>query len=140
LSHLGAEDALMSLLDRFRRSPDAKTHVVEVKGTTKLPPLLTVGSALRRRPTREMGGSHLRNDQPPKRGMWVVYSGRTGIVKDLEPGDIYTVMLVDEEGFNAIELHVPGAQLRQAWYEDIPEGRRPPLEHAVRFGYHRTPK
>ncbi len=133
----------MGLLDRFRRpqrSPDAKKHVVNPAGSTKLPSHLTLVSQLRRRATKDRSGTHLRDDQPPKRGMWVVYADRTGILTDLEPGDVYTVMLVDDRGLNALEVHAPGSQLRQAWFEEIPQARRPKYDDAVKLGYHARPK
>jgi len=131
----------MSLRDRVNAflNPEARRHVVDVRGSTKLPSHLTAVSGLRRRPTRDHTGSHLRDDQPPKRGMWVSYSGRTGILTDLEPGDVASVMLVDDAGLNALAIHVPAAQLRQAWFEEIPAPRRPKYEDAVRFGYHTRP-
>lgn len=132
----------MGWRDLLRQKPTEppRQHVVDpVRGSTKLPTHLTAVSGLRRRPTTTAAGSLLRNDQAPKRGMWVVYSQRTGILTDLEPGDVATVMLVDDLGMNALEVHVPAAQLRQAWFEEIPAPRRPKYEDAVRFGYHARP-
>lgn len=129
----------MSIFDRFRKSPDARAHVVEAKGGAKIPAHIAMASGLRRRPATSHEGTLLANDQAPKRGMWVVYSGRTGILTNLETGDVATVMLVDEQGFNSLEIHVPAGQLRQAWFEEIPEARRPAYKDAVRFGYHARP-
>lgn len=115
-------------------SESAVTHRVEISGGRQPPRELRSASHLRRRATSRFGG-----DQSPKRGMWVAYDGRTGILKDLEPGDVATVMLVDDLGCNVLEIHAPAAQLRQAWYEEIPAGRRPDYEHAAAFGYVRAP-
>lgn len=135
----------MSLKQRIHGflHPNAQARVVTPSGSlgggTKVPAHAAGASALRRRPTMHLHGTLIRNDQPPKRGMWVVYQQRTGILTMLELGDVATVMLVDELGLNAIEVHVPAKDLRQAWFEEIPEPRRPPYEDAVRFGYHARP-
>jgi hypothetical protein len=130
---------MFNFLERFRpapqRSPDARTHVVNVTGGRQIPKELRHSSQLRRRPV-----PHFNGEQSPKRGMWVVYQGRTGILTDLEAGDIATVMIVDsEEGTNVLEVHCPAAELRQAYHEEIPEKRRPHPDHSVKFGYTRRP-
>lgn len=109
--------------------------VVTPQGGSRIPAHVAFGSALRRRPTQTEHGSHLLSDQHPKRGMWVVYSGRTGILTNLEPGDIATVILVDHQGLNNFEVHVAAKELRQAYFQEIPEPRRPEYKDAVRFGY-----
>jgi hypothetical protein len=112
-----------------------RTHVVVPSGGTQIPAHVVSASYLRRRPT-----VHVANEQPPKRGMWVVLGDRVGILKNIEAGDIATVMIVDDQGLNVVELHAPGANLRQAWYEEIPAARRPDYERAQRFGYHARPQ
>jgi len=120
---------------RPKKSPDAKVHVVHTTGGgRKLDPQVIAVSQLRRRQTIQ--GSY---PAPPKKGMWVVYEHKTGILITIEPGDVATVMLVDDVGHNVVEIHVPAVNLRQAWFEEIPEARRPALELAQRFGYHPRP-
>jgi hypothetical protein len=72
--------------------------------------------------------------------MWVRYGNQTGIIQKLTAGDTYTVMLVDSRGENLEQIRVNGADLRQAYYEEIPPARRRPLEEAITFGYHPSPK
>lgn len=68
--------------------------------------------------------------------MWVRWQNRTGILTNIEPGDIATVMIVDDiKGENVIEVHQPCNMLRQAYFEEIPTARRPDLKHAAKFGY-----
>lgn len=93
-------------------------------GARQIPAALRHGSALQ----RHHGG-------PPGRGMWVVYEARTGILTALEHGDIATVMLVDEHGCNMLEVHAPAEKLRQAYFEEIPEKRRPDEAVARGMGY-----
>jgi hypothetical protein len=127
----------MSLLDRFRRDASSPVQQLSVTAQTapRIPTHVAMTSALRRRATRTEHGSQLRDDQAPKRGMWVMYQQRCGILTNLEAGDVATVMLVDDLGLNAIEIHVPAKELRQAFFEEIPEPRRPTYAAAVRFGY-----
>lgn len=119
--------------------PNAQTRVVTPAGNIsgKFPEHVSAVSSLRRRTTISAQGSVLvPHEQAPKRGMWVHYQGRTGILTNLEAGDIATVMLVDDEkGENVLEVHAPCSQLRQAFFEEIPQGRRPKYADAVRFGY-----
>jgi hypothetical protein len=115
-------------------SPDARAHVVHPAGGREIPSHVRNASALRRRvhPSHPL-------EQAPKRGMWVVHQGRTGILTHLEPGDVATVMLVDDLGHNIIEIHVPAPLLRQAYFEEIPERRRLEYHEAQHFGYTRRP-
>lgn len=116
-------------------SPDVRTHVVNATGGRQLAAELRAGSALRRRTT-----PHFQDDQAPKRGMWVRYQDHTGILTNLEPGDVATVMIVDDmDGHNVLEMHVPATQLRQAYHDEIPVKRRPEPEHSAKFGYVRRP-
>lgn len=92
-----------------------------------------INSRLRRRATSMIG-----SEQPPSRGMWVHWQGRTGILTNLEPGDIATVMLVDDtKGENVLETHVHANELRQAYFEEIPKSRRPKADLAAALGYTR---
>lgn len=92
-----------------------------------------INSQLRRRATSLVG-----SEQPPARGMWVRWQGRTGILTDLEAGDVATVMLVDDhKGENVLEVHAPAGDIRQAFYEEIPAKRRPHEAHAAALGYTR---
>jgi len=124
-------------------NPDAVTHVVNPKGllNAKFQPHVAASSSIRRRTTMTEHGSVLRPDeQHPKRGMWVRYGNRTGILTNLEAGDIATVMLVDDQdGTNSLEVHTPGSQIRQAYFEELPVARRPSYADAARFGYVRKP-
>ena len=108
-----------------------RSRIVIPSGGAQIPEYVAAGSKLRRRPT-----AHMAQDQAPRRGMWVVYQSRVGILTNLEPGDVATVMLVDDAGRNSLEIHAQAAALRQAWFEEIPEPRRPMYEDAERFGYH----
>lgn len=135
----------MSIRQRINAflNPDAKTHTVNPTGSLsgRFAPQVAATSALRRRTTRSAVGSILvAHEQEPKRGMWVVYGARTGILTQLEVGDVATVMLVDGQGFNSVEVHVPAKDLRQAWFEEIPAARRPDYDHASRAGYYTRPK
>jgi hypothetical protein len=135
----------MSLRDRVHAfmHPDAKTHTVNPTGSLsgRFAPQVVATSSLRRRTTRSGAGSILvAHEQEPKRGMWVMYGERIGILTKLELGDVATVMLVDEKGLNKIEVHVPAKDLRQAWFEEIPAARRPDYDHASRAGYYTRPK
>lgn len=115
--------------------PDARTHAVEITGGRQIPAALRAESALRRRATSFHAG-----DQHPKRGMWVIWQNRPGILTNIERGDIGTVMLVDDvNGENLLEVHQPCSALRQAYFEEIPTKRRPDLKRALQFGYTQRP-
>lgn len=131
----------MGLMDRFRamavgdsprdRHVEAKQRAVTPSGGRQIDDDLRATSALKRR---------LANDRRPKRGMWVWYkqAERIGILTNMEPGDICTVMLVDpKDGTNVLEIHLNGAELRQAYYDEIPEARRPSLKDCESLGYGR---
>lgn len=118
-----------------KKTSNAQVHRPAIVGGRQIDPGLRLMSSLRRRSTQ-----HVLTEQAPKRGMWVRYDERTGILTDLEPGDVATVMIVDQaDGTNVVEIHVPATKLRQAWFEEIPETRRPTEESAIKFGYHRRP-
>jgi hypothetical protein len=70
-------------------------------------------------------------DREPKRGMWVRWGDRVGILTNLEPGDIATVMCVDSHGDNALEIHCTASELRQAYYNEIPRNRISHLSEEV---------
>lgn len=118
----------------------ARQHIVNVGAPSRLSPIIANGSALRRRAARSPAGVVLAGEQSPKRGMWVMYQRRIGILTALEPGDVATVMLVDDKGLNALEVHAPARELRQAWFDEIPSARRPAWRDAVTLGYDREPK
>jgi len=122
-------DVIMDLLKLFSKQ---KTMEVYPSGGQSVPSHVAIGSALKRRPTSRFG-----NDQSPKRGMWVVYKGKVGILKMIEVGDVATVTLVDALGLGESEIHVPADQLRQAYLDEIPEPRRPSLKVAATFGYYK---
>lgn len=115
----------------FKRSPEARVHRPEIAGGRQIPAGIRQASALKRRATTQFAG-----DQSPRRGMWVRYQGRTGILTNIESGDVATVMLVDDDrGENVLEVHAPCADLRQAHYEELPAARRPSEVEAAKFGY-----
>lgn len=109
-----------------------RVQTVVARGGRNIPLVLRTASALRRRAT-----SNMSTEQHPKRGMWVVLETQTGILTNLEPGDVATVMLVNEDGLNVVEVHVPAAALRQAHFDEIPAPRRPSEELAAAMGYTR---
>lgn len=119
---------LKKILDRFR--PSANRLVVDTGGPTELPENLRHASALKRR-----WSTSTRNEQPPKRGMWVRHHGKTGILTDLAAGDVASVMITDDKGLNVAQISVSASELRQATYEEIPAPRRPDMELARKLGY-----
>jgi len=123
----------MKILDRIFNRPAPRTFEVPVtRGPRGLHPELSAISKLRRRPCN---GNLL--ETPPKRGMWITYQGKPGVLTNLLPGDIAVVMLVDPtEGTNVAEFHVEASSVQQAWFEEIPLGRRPPVDQARALGYH----
>jgi len=124
------------------QGPFARKHIVEVDPTAKIPAHLATASALRRRMTVSAVGSVVTpQEQAPKRGMWVRWQSRTGILTKLESGDIATVMLVDDQlGQNVLEVHKQASELRQAYYEEIPSARRPVYDVGSRMGYVKVPR
>lgn len=74
-----------------------------------------------------------------RRGMWVTIKGPSGkkaIVTALSPEGMARIMLVHPvSGENEIELDVPASSLRQAFYLEIPEQRRPHRKVAEPLGY-----
>lgn len=115
-------------------APAAPTHViheVKISGRRDLPTDLRHASALKRRPT-----IHYSAHQSPKRGMWVRYQDRTGILTDLQEGDLAVIMLVDDQfGMNVLQITAAAQDVRQAHIHEIPEPRRPDKETAQRMGY-----
>lgn len=113
--------------------PFNKKHRIEVRGSTgkEFP-----NSMLRRRAT-----TNCTVTKPPKRGMWVWHHGKPGILLDVSNNDLARVMLVSEPlGENLLEVNALTTELRQAYFEEIPEARRPTKEVAESFGYSRKPK
>lgn len=117
-----------------KRSPLARTYVAPTGAPRSIPELLAARSALRRRAT-----THTPYETLPAKGMWVVYDGRIGILRDLGLEDVADVMLVNEDRTNALEVHVPAASLRQAWLEEIPLASRPDAVTGAAAGYHPRP-
>ena len=77
-------------------------------------------------------------NRAPERGMWMAHNGRPCILTNIEAGDVCTVMYVDPEmGTNVLEAHVPGSELRQADYTEIPIARRPAEDVCAVLGYGR---
>lgn len=95
-----------------------KTLVVEPTGGIAVKPILQpyVSSILRR-------------------GMWVVYRDKVGVLTNVEGGNVAVVSLCDELGVNTVEIHVNAFEVRQAWHDEIPTPRRPDADTAQRFGY-----
>jgi hypothetical protein len=103
-------------------------------GTPHVDPVLFQQSALRRRPTLTQ---HMYT--APVLGMWVVYGNRTGILTGLLMNDTYEIMIVKPDGTNDHSMRALGQELRQAWLEEIPAGRRSSLEEMMHMGYHPRP-
>lgn len=72
-----------------------------------------------------------------RNGMWVVVGElrRAGILRDSNELGVADVMLVQEDGTNLLEVHVPLSELTQAKWLDIPESRRPNASMAAAMGY-----
>lgn len=102
---------------RRRAEPAPRIHVIEPK-----PQSVNV--------KRATGGAF-------RAGMWIVLGERVGILKELNEFSVATVTLVDEHGFNQLEIPVPVAELRQAKRLEIPALRVAHLapEQLNRMGY-----
>jgi hypothetical protein len=121
----------------FSKSKEpARSHTVIVAGGVRIPAHIAAVSPLHRRPTTTAAIY-----QPPKRGMWVFHPDHgVGVLLNMHDGNSALVMFTDAtEGLNRIEATVPATSLRQAWYEEIPAGRRPTIERAESMGYHNRP-
>ena len=121
---------LKARINAFRH-PEARTHVVNPEGRLGITLGLAGASALRRRV------STVHNVDPtPKRGMWVMHEAeqRVGILTDLQPGDIATVMLTAEDGTNLLQVERPASEFRQATFAEIPNPRKPSVDVARRPG------
>lgn len=69
-------------------------------------------------------------------GMWVTCSDdRTGILTDANAEGIATVMLVQEDGTNLLQVNTLITGLRQATRAEIPAPRRPDVKTAKLIGY-----
>lgn len=69
-------------------------------------------------------------------GMWVVADdGQVGIVNGITPDGMAEFHRVGVDGLTQLVVMLPAAALKQASYEQIPEGRRPPAGVARRYGY-----
>jgi hypothetical protein len=113
--------------------------VVAGAGARGIHPAVANASALRRAAT-----SRAPAGQSPKRGMWVVRETPDGnsppsILTGIVSGDVAQLMAVDELGLNLFAWSCPAMELRQAYLDEIPERRRPDLEHAAALGYWSAP-
>jgi hypothetical protein len=71
-----------------------------------------------------------------RKGMWVLYEGRVGILVKFNSELDAEVHLVNENGTTAMALpSVSLADLTQAAFNNIPEERRPDEATARRLGY-----
>lgn len=74
-----------------------------------------------------------------RKGMWVRYSDRVGIVAELMQNttgtDSAELHLVDSEGVTETVVIVSQAAIAQAAFEDIPVCRRPTPDVAHNLGY-----
>lgn len=109
----------------FKGSGQAPQRRVVVPHINPLPKIVAMRSALKRRVPAGY----------PRVGMWVRYGSRTGILKGITPGDVATVMLVDDKGENVSDIFVPANTLRQAYVDEIPVPRRPTRAQAELLGY-----
>lgn len=64
-----------------------------------------------------------------RKGRWVMYQDRIGIIIELTERSA-RVMLTDEEGLNKIEVLAPLNELRQARAKEIPQKRVEQLDAA----------
>jgi hypothetical protein len=141
-----------------KRDPNARTHVVDVTGRRNLDPDLAANSKLRRRPTPSSP-----KGAAPKRGMFVVYMGKVGILTELLEEDVARVQVIeplkghnqselymDNEGNQKVRNHVllcPAADMRQAWLDEVPTARwvkhpktgEPWVAGMQSLGYERAP-
>lgn len=107
-----------------RRSPDARTHEVVAQ------------SPAAQYDMPRLAARSLR------RGMWVFKHGfpRAGILTGLNSNDVATVMLVQEDGTNFMEVNALASTLRQAAISEIPAARRKlPDASFEAMGYRRQP-
>lgn len=72
-----------------------------------------------------------------RKGMWVLYSGKVGILVGFR-GSQGEVDFVDKEGVTVAQGVVPLAGCAQASLADIPAKRRPNLALARALGYLRS--
>jgi len=68
-------------------------------------------------------------------GMWVTFEGEAGILTGLESDGVARVMLVRSDGTNLLPVRQKADRLRRAYYDEIPEARRPTPEIALERGY-----
>ncbi len=71
----------------------------------------------------------------PRQGAWATYKGKVGVINTIT-GETAEFHHADENGETAeIVKEVPLSSLAIATHEQIPERRRPTVEHARRLGY-----
>lgn len=71
-----------------------------------------------------------------RRNMWVADAdNRVGILTDANAEGIATVMLVQDDGTNLMQVNTMLANLRMARHAEIPGPRRPDADRAAQFGY-----
>jgi len=68
-------------------------------------------------------------------GMWVTFKGEAGILTGLKADGQARVMLVQADGTNLMPVLTKADWLRRAYYDEIPEARRPTPEIALERGY-----
>lgn len=69
-----------------------------------------------------------------RKGMWVRYTDRVGIVASLAFPDA-EVHLVDADGVTETVIVVTQSAIAQAAFDDIPAARRPSADMAQSLGY-----
>jgi hypothetical protein len=67
--------------------------------------------------------------------MWVTFKGEAGILTGLKADGQARVMLVQADGTNLMPVLTKADWLRRAYYDEIPEARRPTPEIALERGY-----
>lgn len=73
-----------------------------------------------------------------RRGMWVTLRNsikQTGVLTGLDSDGIARISLVNADGTFKIEVDVPAVSVRQAYWLEIPEKRRPTRTAAHASGY-----
>lgn len=69
-----------------------------------------------------------------RKGMWVRYADRVGIIADLRDPDA-ELHLTNAEGVTETVVIVSQSSIAQAAFDDIPAPRRPTADMAQKLGY-----
>lgn len=69
------------------------------------------------------------------RGKWVMHEQGIGIIADINAEGICEVHLVDDKGLTFHRLNSHISKVRVARLMEIPEARRPSVEHGASLGY-----